>query len=347
MTYVSALLPVIIYVYVVYKLDSFSLVSVKGLLMLVLCGVMAALTCFGLFTLTGRFVPEQVSDYLDPVVEEIVKAFPLMILAFRRKMVFFIDSVIFGAAVGGGFAFLENIFYLSFSDGMGIGTVIFRGVETALVHLGCSAIFSVALMLSVRLYSRRKSDLKVSFMDFVMSILLYVASPGLHILHNSFHFNPATQFLTVFGVLALFLIWLYQYDSNMIHGWLDTGLDTQVNLLMSVREGELGNTETGRFLQSVKDNFPPEVYFDAICYVTLFIDLSVAAKSRFMVREAGLDVPIDKDTSEKVLSQFTEFEILGKNLGKTARMTLSPIVRFNPADRKSLNDLLEECRKVE
>ena len=347
MTYITALLPVIIYVYVVYKLDSFSLVSVRGLLMLVLSGAMAALTCFGLFSLTGRFVPEQVSDFMDPVVEEIVKGFPLMILAHRRKMVFFIDSVIFGAAVGGGFAFLENLFYLSLSDGMGIGTIVFRGVETALIHLGCSAIFSVALMFSVRLASRHKTNLPVSFLDVAMSIMLFLASPGLHILHNSVHFNPAIQFVIVFGVLALFLIWIYQYDCNMIHGWLDTGLDTQVNLLMSVREGELGNTETGKFLQSVKDNFPPEVYFDAICYVTLFIDLSVAAKSRFMLRESGLDIPIEKETKEKVLSQFEEFEILGKNLGKTARMTLSPIVRFTPADRKSLNDLLDECRNAD
>ena len=94
MLFVAALLPVVIYIFVVYKIDNFSLISIKNLLLQVLCGMVAALVCFGLFQQTGRILTENQSDFLNPVMEEIVKAIPLLWLATRKKIVFFLDSVI-------------------------------------------------------------------------------------------------------------------------------------------------------------------------------------------------------------------------------------------------------------
>ena len=104
MQFVAALLPVVIYIFVVYKIDNFSLISVKNLLLQVLCGMVTALACFGLFQLTGEMLADEHSDYINPVLEELVKGLPLLYLASRKKIVFFIDSVICGAAVGGGFS---------------------------------------------------------------------------------------------------------------------------------------------------------------------------------------------------------------------------------------------------
>ncbi|MCR5710221.1 MAG: PrsW family intramembrane metalloprotease [Bacteroidales bacterium] len=342
MSFVAALLPVAIYIFVVYKLDNFSLLSVKRLLMLVLCGMVAALACFGIFRAIDHWIPEKVSDWLYPIVEEAVKAIPLLVLASRKKIVFFIDSVISGAAVGGGFSILENIFYLM-GDSLSIGTALFRGLEVALIHMGCSAIIAAALMFAVRLIGRRRAGLSVKRGDTVMSIFLFIAAPALHVAHNAFHFNPMMQFFVVFGAMAGLLVWTYQYDGDMIHRWLDRGLDKQVALLRSIREGRLGDTKTGQFLVSVRDSFPPEVFFDVICYVQLHVELSVAAKSRFMMREAGMDMPLTDSQKELYRSQYTEFRNLEKQLGKSARMTVAPVVKYYPADRKSLEDLLAEC----
>lgn len=344
MSFVAALLPVAIYIFVVYSLDSFSLVSVRSLVTLVITGMLSAVICFGIFVLTGMLLPEGVSDYLNPVMEEAVKAIPLLFMARSKKTVFFIDSVICGAAVGGGFSILENVFYLILGEELGMGTILFRGLEVALVHMGCSAIISVALMFSVRLLERVRSGLAVKGSDTVMSVFLFVIAPALHVLHNSMHANPLKQFVIVFGTLALLLIWIYRYDGDMIHRWLDRGLDKQVSLLMSIKEGQLGDTKTGRFLMSVRDNFPQEVFFDVICYVQLYVELSVAAKSRFMMKEAGMDMPVADADKELYLSQYTEYKSLEKRLGKTARMTVAPVVKFYPADRKALDDLLDECR---
>ena len=344
MSFIAAFLPVVIYILVVYGLDNFALLSVKRLLMLVAAGAGTALACFGLFQLTGLFLPAEVSDYAYPVIEEAVKGIPLLILARRKKMVFFIDSVICGAAVGGGFSILENLFYLLLREPLGMGTVLFRGLEVALIHMGCSAIVAAGLMFAVRMAERRRSRLDVKRKDVVMAALLLVAAPALHVFHNSFHFNPLIQYFFVFGGMVGLLVWTYQYDGDMIHRWLDKGLDKQIELLSCIREGRLDQTKTGQFLLSIKDSFPPEVFFDVICYVQLNIELSVAAKSRFMLHEAGLAQPLEPEQVETLLSQYAEYREQEKRLGQSARMAVAPVVKYYPADKKALDDLLAECR---
>ena len=230
MQFVAALLPVVIYIFVVYKIDNFSLISVKNLLLQVFCGMVTALVCFGLFQLTGEMLADEHSDY---------------------------DSVICGAAVGGGFSILENIFYLLLGDGItGIGTVLFRGLEVALIHMGCSAIVAAGLMLIVRLVERSRSRLGLKRSDIAMSVFLLLEAPVLHVCHNAFHFNPLMQFIFVFGTMGGLLMWTYYYDVDMIHRWLDKGLDKQLSLLNAIKDGHLDDTPTGVFLESVKDAFP-------------------------------------------------------------------------------------------
>ena len=348
MQFVAALLPVVIYIFVVYKIDNFSLISVRNLLLQVLYGMVTALVCFGLFQLTGEMLADEHSDYVNPVLEELVKGLPLLYLASRKKIVFFIDSVICGAAVGGGFSILENIFYLLLGDGItGIGTVLFRGLEVALIHMGCSAIVAAGLMLVIRLIERSRSRLGLKRSDIAMSVFLLLEAPVLHVCHNAFHFNPLMQFIFVFGTMGGLLMWTYFYDVDMIHRWLDKGLDKQLALLDSIKDGHLDDTPTGVFLESVKDAFPPEDFFDIICYVQLNVELNVAAKSRVMIRESGLerDLPLSDAEKELFMAQYTEYKILEKNLGKAARMTIAPIVKFYPADQKALEDLKAECQK--
>ena len=347
MLFVAALLPIAIYIFVVYQIDNFSLVSINRLLQLIGCGILTALVCFGIFKLTGQILSENQSDYINPVVEEIVKGIPLLILATRKKIVFYIDSVICGAAVGAGFSILENLFYLLLGDGAAIGTMLFRGLEVALIHIGCSAIVGVSFMLCVRLLLRYRTKLHVNRKDVVMALLLLVIAPVLHVCHNTFHFNPLLQFVCVFGSMGGLLAWIFTYDVDMIHSWLDTGLDKQLALLNSIKEGHLDNTPTGKFLESVKDAFPLEVFMDIICYVQLHIELSVAAKSRVMLKEAGLEqeLPITDEKKEWIIAQCIEYKELEKRLGSAARMTIAPLIKTHPADYKALEDLKRDIKQ--
>ena len=339
MQYVASLLPIIIYILVVYKIDHFALVNKRWLLLLVGCGMLAALVCFGLFNWLDGVLP----DSLHPMVEEGAKAVPLLVLAGRKRMVFFIDSVICGAAVGGGFSILENLFYLVLGQETGFGTMLFRGIEVALIHIGCSAVVAAGLVLVVRQLERWRSQLVVKPLDVVMTFLLLMVAIAAHVCHNHLHFNPVMQFVSVLGVMGGLLAWTYFYDVDMIHRWLDRGLDEQIQLFQSIRDGQLINTSTGAFLESVKASFPPLVYFDIICYVRLHAELSITAKVRFLMREASMLPPLGEHERQQVLAKYQEFKQMEKNMGASAMMTIAPVVKLHPADVNAFRNLISEC----
>ena len=62
-----------------------------------------------------------------------------------------------------------------------------------------------------------------------------------------------------------------------------------------------------------------------------------------MLREAKLDLPIDEEQARTIRAQYEEYRLLEKRLGQSARITIAPVVKFYPADRKALDDLLAEC----
>ena len=344
MLFAVSLIPIIVYIIFIYKIDHFALISIKRLLLLALIGMLTALACFGLFLLTDRVISGKSADIIHPVIEELVKSIPLLILAFRKRIAFFIDSVICGAAVGGGFSFLENIFYLVLGDSVDLSTGLFRGLEVALIHMGCSAIIAAGMMMVVRQTERKRSRMPMSTNDIIKTTALFVVALAFHIFHNTFQFTPIMQFVWVLSVMVGMIAVVYFYDIDMTHRWLDKGLDMQINLLRSIEGGHLLNTPTGTFLESVKELFPPNVYFDIICYVRLQIELSVAAKTRFMLHEVGMDEPLEANKKELYMSQFVELSELEKNIGPSAKMTIAPIVKLSPADTQALNNLLKECK---
>ena len=344
MLFAVSLIPIIVYIIFIYKIDHFALISIKRLLLLALIGMLTALVCFGLFLLTDRVISGKSADIIHPVIEELVKSIPLLILAFRKRIAFFIDSVICGAAVGGGFSFLENTFYLVLGDSVDLSTGLFRGLEVALIHMGCSAIIAAGMMMVVRQTERKRSRMPMSTNDIIKTTALFVAALAFHVFHNMFQFTPIMQFFWVLSVMIGMIAVVYFYDIDMTHRWLDKGLDMQINLLRSIEGGHLLNTPTGTFLESVKELFPPNVYFDIICYVRLLIELSVAAKTRFMLHEVGMDEPLEANKKELYMSQFVELGELEKNIGPSAKMTIAPIVKLSPADTQALNNLLKECK---
>jgi hypothetical protein len=200
------------------------------------------------------------------------------------------------------------------------------------------------MMMAVRQIERKRSRTAMSWNDIIKTTALFVAALAFHVFHNMFQFTPIMQFVWVLSVMVGMIAVVYFYDIDMTHRWLDKGLDMQINLLRSIEGGHLLNTPTGTFLESVKELFPPNVYFDIICYVRLQIELSVAAKTRFMLHEVGMDEPLEANKKELYMSQFVELGELEKNIGPSAKMTIAPIVKLSPADTQALNNLLKECK---
>jgi hypothetical protein len=74
-----------------------------------------------------------------------------------------------------------------------------------------------------------------------------------------------------------------------------------------------------------------------LCYLRLNAELSMRAKGMLMLRENGLPVRHDEETSRKL----AELEYLQKTIGRTGQLALAPILHRSTHDLWQLQ-LLEE-----
>jgi RsiW-degrading membrane proteinase PrsW (M82 family) len=95
--------------------------------------------------LEQQAVYTNVTRYMAPVIEEILKAVVLIYLVRRPNFTYFVDGAIYGFAVGIGFAVFENYFYLFTTPGEEIGTAVSRVISTNLMHATASATVGITL----------------------------------------------------------------------------------------------------------------------------------------------------------------------------------------------------------
>ena len=75
--------------------------------------------------------------------EEVLKALVIVFLFRIHRIGFLVDSAIMGFAVGAGFAFVENLYYLQSAGDAHVAVWIVRGFGTAIMHGGVMAIFAI------------------------------------------------------------------------------------------------------------------------------------------------------------------------------------------------------------
>lgn len=324
-------LPIIIYIVVLKLLDSFKLVKWK---FLVLCLLSGTLTCAVAF-----FFSDTTNDmgiqYCAPLVEEGLKALAAVLLMRVFRIVFFAEALCYGAAIGGGFALLENILYLAYSPMMLPATAIFRGLCTAMLHIGCTALF-LTLFLQRRYNVVTNGDAGRRWYDrrAVRLLIAIVPSIVIHQLYNIQALPPFILMLVVVAVFFIIFLFINAYNERRIYRWLDSTIVSDVDLLTAIRNGTLSDTNAGRYLQSVKGQFEPEVFFDMLCYIQLYLELTISAKSRIMLKEAGLPVKEMADDKAKRTGMIREFKVLRSNIGVIGEMVLHPIVRLSMEDLK-------------
>src|SRR6476619_6693825 len=123
-----ALIPTIFYALFIWWLDRHEKEPLPLLLVAFLWGAVPAIIIAIVLEVVIGFPVDQLissdtgreltsASVIAPVVEELVKALILVVLflAFRREFDNVLDGIVYGAMVGLGFAFVENILYFSFS----------------------------------------------------------------------------------------------------------------------------------------------------------------------------------------------------------------------------------------
>ena len=326
-----SVLPVFLFLGTLVLLDSYKLVSLRAILLSVLAGVGAALAGYvvnvSLRPALGLDLTPY-SRYVAPIVEESLKAAFVVYLLRRSRVGFVVDAAIHGFAIGTGFAFLENLYYVDVSSGATIWTWIVRGFGTAIMHGGATAIVA---MVSKSLLNR------------FGTFRLYLLVPGLamavvlHSLYNHFLLQPLLATALIVLVLPSLSLAVFQHSERETRSWLGTGFDTDQELLRVVRSGQMSATPVGTYLKTLRSRFSPEVIVDMMCLLRLRAELAIRAKGVLMMREAGFDAAPDP----KLKDTFAELRYLEKSIGKTGLLALDPFLHTSTRDLWQLHVLSE------
>jgi RsiW-degrading membrane proteinase PrsW (M82 family) len=314
--------PVILFLAALVWLDSYKLVAMRVVIVVVGCGVAVALACYWINgALIGRLALdlETYSRYVAPAVEELAKGLIVVALVRSSRVGFLVDAAILGFAVGTGFAIVENLQYQRLVPDAGIPTWIVRGFGTAVMHGGVTATLAMMSLAMIERIGR------TSWLAFVPGLALAIA---LHAAYNHLAKWPLVATLAVLIVLPALMMVVWQRSERAVGDWLGRGFDADTAMLESINSGSFADSPTGRYLDSLKQRFQGPVVADLLCYLRLHTELALRAKGVLMMRENGFDVPVDAATRDK----FTEMAYLEKSIGRTGVLALKPMLHMSHQD---------------
>jgi len=318
-----SLIPVFLLLGMFLLLDSMKLVG-KGILFLCLAwGAMSAGLSFFLNTfLLGNLdvTFETYSGFIAPIVEEVLKMGLILLLIKKNRIGFMIDGAIYGFSIGAAFALCENLFYLFHYSGTEGNLMVWitRGFGTAVMHSGTTAIVAIIAMSALN----RQNKLGTAvFTGTLLAIFI-------HSLFNQFLVSPLISTLIVLIVVPVSMSLIFQFNEKSIRNWLEMEFDTEASVLRMIKKGRFADTRAGAFLVSVRHHFPKDVVLDMYCFISLYLELSMKAKSYIMLKENDFEIVVDPEIPAKLI----ELKALEKNIGRAGYLAIAPVLRLNHKD---------------
>lgn len=312
-----SLLPVLVFLISLIYFDSFKLVKITNVIIAICFGFAAALLSYFInseLIPLSRFNISVYARYIAPIIEESLKSIFIIYMISKKKIGFMVDALIYGFAVGTGFAFVENIYFLSSVESSGIFLWIIRGFGTAVMHGGTIAIFSI---LTKNLHDRD-----------VNPFLLYL--PGLLaaiIIHSFFnHLLLPAIIITIMQliILPLLIVYTFYKSEQALRDWMETGLDNDVRLLEQIDNGIFSETHAGQYLLSLQNKFSGPILVDMLCLIKIHMELSIRAKGVLLMKKAKLPVVFQDEVKEK----FDELKYLEKSIGPVGKLAVAPIFQI-------------------
>ena len=325
--YILSAVPLALFIILLLVMDSFKLTPWTTLLWCIVSGM----AMFLLSWLVCRIPAIGGGKLAVSAVEEIFKGLVLYALLRRHKVGLLADTSICGSAIGAGFGLLANVFYLTAHTGVNVAHTVLLGFEAAVMHIGCTSTLAMALIMVQEGKFGDSHRTKV-----IGTVATFAATILIHYVHALEPINPIllTSLLVVY--FAVSKASLFRKNSKFVHNWMDESINNEISLLGALRRGEFTTTEAGRYVLSLKENFEPETFFDMYCYVQLYLELSIAAKSNLMLKGAGLPPA----RNEENRTRLEEIRALRKRIGPTGEIALSPIVKRNDVNRWAVNNLI-------
>jgi len=318
-----SLIPVFLFLLLMLYLDSLRLVNKTLLLFCLAWGIASAILSFVANTfLINRFQIgfDFYSCWIAPFVEEFLKIFILMVLIRKNRIGFMIDAAIYGFAIGSAFAMSENLFYLFHFAGQEGNLMVWitRGFGTSLMHGGTVGIFGIMTMSALNRHSHVAIAITLG-----MIIAVFI-----HGIFNQFLVSPLISTLLIVVIIPVAIALIFQGNEKSIRNWLEMEFDTEASVLRMIKKGRFADTRAGAFLVSVRHHFPKDVVLDMYCFISLYLELSMKAKSYIMLKENDFEIVVDPEIPAKLI----ELKALEKNIGRAGYLAIAPVLRLNHKD---------------
>lgn len=320
--------PALLFIAGLVYIDSFKLVRFSTIAGVLAEGMLAAVLAYfasGLIMDWAHLGFPAYSRYYAPVEEEGLKALVVIWLFARNRIGFMIDAAILGLAVGAGFSIFENIYYAYLFPDANIGVWIVRGLGTALMHAGTTAVFAISAQ------ALRERHAVNGFLAFVPGYLLAVA---LHSVFNQFTAWPLASTAATILALPLVLLFLFDKSEHEMHNWLIQDYETHEHLLDDIRTGRFTHSEAGRFITAVCARFGDKSSGLIFSYIKLHAELVLSAEKLLLAREQGENTLVGEDDRRR----FAKLESLERQIGQTALLAIWPYLKFS---RRELFELHE------
>jgi RsiW-degrading membrane proteinase PrsW (M82 family) len=329
-----ALLPVIVLVIVLFRLDSHRLLGTHFMVRIFLAGCLSALVCawingFALEYLALDFT--RYTRFVSPMIEESVKASIIVYLFRTNRIGFLIDAGILGFTIGAGFALVENIWYLHMAPEHHYGVWLVRGFGTAIMHGGATALFAIiAEVMTTR-------HLKMNPLYYIPGLIVAYL---LHAIFNHFPISPILSAVVTLLTLPTILFLLFERDAITIHNFLELDFATHKKLLRQIEHGEYTGCEAGRFLKDMQDKLEAPVADEMYEYFRLHTELVLSAESILLGREQGIDVEVGGQIQDRLMRMHA----LEKHIGRAGLRALRPHLQFTAKDMWEIHLLDDEAQ---
>src|SRR5579859_4660646 len=240
-----SVLPVLVFLFALELIDTYKLLTLWRVLRSVAVGCGAAVVCYAINTAiyaTGIASPAVWARSGAPVVEEIAKALYVIWLLRTNRVGFMVDTAVSGFAVGAGFAVLENLTYIPDLSASGLIASAIRGLGTAMMHGGATAIFGTV---SANMSEIRESRSPVAFLPgLAMPIVI-------HELYNQPWWRPVIAAAVVLVSLPAVTAFIFWRSEKVLEKWLGTKLDKDIDLLQMIASGTLSKSPVGKYMKSL------------------------------------------------------------------------------------------------
>jgi len=332
---IIALLPVIVLVIVLFRLDSHRLLGTHFMVRIFFAGALSAIACSWINAFALEYIAldfARYTRYVAPMVEEAVKASIIVYLFRTNRIGFLIDAGILGFTVGAGFSLVENIYYLHMVSDAHYGVWVVRGFGTAIMHGGATALFAiVAETMTAR-------HLKMNWLLYVPGLIVAFL---LHAIFNHFPISPILSTAVTLLILPTILFLLFERDERTIHDYLEADFAVHKRLLKQINHGEFSGCEAGRFLQDMKEKLAAPVAAEMLEYFRLHTELVLNAESILLAREQNINIEIGAEIQHRL----QEMHRLEKHIGRAGLKALRPHLEFSAKDMWEIHMLEDESHE--